>query len=337
MARLLRIAYPGAIYHVIVRGIARRALFEDPADYRRLLARLEACVEDHDIRLYAYCLLGNHYHLVFETPKANISAFMRAVGTGYNLYYNKRHRKSGYVTQDRFRAKIVEGDEYLLKLTRYVHLNPVRTREIERLDLQEKVKKLRSYPWSSYPGYIGRRKRADWVDYGPLEALVRMYAGGSRNSYRTYVEAGLAESDEEFDQLMKQSRLAIGAEEFLEKIDGMYVGLLDRSNRREDVSFRKTRGNLDVQDVLTAVSEALKEPEESLRRRQRNSWSRAIAVRMLCRYAGCTRRAAADALQMGSGAAASIQVGALNDALGRDSTLRALVHEIERKLDKLIT
>ena len=104
----------------------------DPADYRRLLARLETCVDDHDIRLYAYCLLGNHYHLICETPKANISSFMRAVGTGYNLYYNKRHRKTGYVTQGRFRAK-VEGDEYLLKLTRYVHLYPVRTREFEGL------------------------------------------------------------------------------------------------------------------------------------------------------------------------------------------------------------
>ena len=337
MARLLRIAYPGAIYHVMVRGIARRALFADDGDYRRMLHRLEECVEEHEIRLYAYCLLANHYHLVCETPKANISAFMRALGTGYNLYYNKRHGESGYVTQGRFRAKVVEGDEYLLKLTRYVHLNPVRTGHCAGLELADKVKKLRSYPWNSYPGYVRRSRRQGWMDYGPMEALVEAYAGGGPNSYRRYVEAGLAESDAEWQQLMDQSRIAIGTDRFLEKIDALYVRLLRESRRPEDVVFRKTRRALSVSEVLAVVSEVLDEPEEALRRRQRNSWSRGIAVRMLGRYAGCTRREAAEALRMGSGAAASLQATALNAAIGSQAELRELVETVESELDKLIT
>ena len=337
MARLLRIAYPGAIYHVTVRGIARRALFVDGADYRRLLTRLEECVEEHDIRLYAYCLLANHYHLVCETPRGNISAFMRALGTGYNLYYNKRHRKTGYVTQGRFRAKVVEGDEYLLKLTRYVHLNPVKTRACEGLEIREKVKQLRVYPWSSYPGYIRPIRRLKWMDCGPMEALVKAYAGWGRGSYRTYVEAGLTESNDEFEELMHRSRIAIGTDEFLEDVDALYVRLMGKSVRREDVSFRKVRQALNVDKVLAVVSEVLEEPQESLRRRQRNSWSRAIAVRLLCRYAGCTRREAADVLRMGSGAAARLQCTQLNEAMSRQAELRSIVRRVEAKLNKLIT
>ena len=337
MARMLRIAYPGAICHVIVRGIARRALFVDEADYQRLLVRLAECVEEHDIRMYAYCLLVNHYHLVCETPRGNISAFMRSVGTGYNLYYNKRHGKTGYVTQGRFRAKVVEGDEYLLKLSRYVHLNPVRTRGCEGLEIRERVKRLRGYRWSSYPGYLRRSRREEWMEYGPMEALVKAYAGGGPNSYGTYVEAALAENDEEFERLMERSRIAIGTDDFLQRMDALYARLVGASPRPENVRFRNTRQNLSVRKVLDVVSEVLEEPVELLRRRQYRSWSRAIAVRMLCRYAGCSRREAADVLQMGSGAAASLQHSQLSEAMSRQSDLRAIVRKAETKLEKLNT
>jgi hypothetical protein len=155
------------------------------------------------------------------------------------------------------------------------------------------------------------------MEYGPMEELVKAYAGGSPNSYRRYVESGLAETDEEFERLIQSSRIAIGTDEFLDKMDALYAGLVSRSRRPENVSFRNTRQNLSVNQILAVVSEVLEEPEEWFRRRQRSSWSRAIVVRMLCRYAGCTRRQAADILDMGAGAAASLQYTQLSKAMSR--------------------
>jgi len=125
MARHLRVEYAGAIYHVTIRGNGRQAIFEDDRDRERFVRRLFESVETYGVRLYLYCLMTNHVHLVIETPDKGLSRFMQSLETGYTVYSNLRHKKSGHVFQGRYGAKLVEGDEYLLKLSRYVHLNPV--------------------------------------------------------------------------------------------------------------------------------------------------------------------------------------------------------------------
>jgi len=113
MPRHLRVEFSGAIYHVTIRGNDRQRIFEDDRDYERFLERLAESVETYRIRLYLFCLLGNHVHLLLETPDTNLSRFMQSVETGYTVYYNLRHRRVGHLFQGRFGAKLVDGDDYL--------------------------------------------------------------------------------------------------------------------------------------------------------------------------------------------------------------------------------
>jgi REP element-mobilizing transposase RayT len=123
MARPLRIEYAGAIYHITVRGNGRQKIFRDDRDRRALLKRLSLSVKSHGIRIFLYCLMDNHFHLVLETPRTNLSRFMQSVLTGYTVSYNIRHRQGGHLFQGRYGARLVAGDDYLLKLSRYVGPN----------------------------------------------------------------------------------------------------------------------------------------------------------------------------------------------------------------------
>ncbi|MDA0578562.1 MAG: transposase [Verrucomicrobia bacterium] len=170
MARLLRVQFEGAIYHVTLRGVERRNIFDNDRERERFLDRLAQDVETHGVRVYLYCLMANHVHLVLETPKANLSRFMHDLQTAYTVFYNRRHQRAGHLMQGRFGAQLVEGDEYLLKLSRYVHLNPVHVGSARALGLKERIAALRAYRWSSYRGYVGLGRPLEWMSETPDDA-----------------------------------------------------------------------------------------------------------------------------------------------------------------------
>src|SRR5438874_9110239 len=137
--------------------------------------------------------MPNHFHLLARTPKANLSRWMHWLIGAYSVSFNRRHRKSGHLFQGRYKSFLVEGGNYLLELSRYLHLNPVRGRVIGAGDLKERRKRLRAYRWSSYPHYAGLRKQNDFVTEQP----VRGELGESSTvqqvklRYRRFVEEGL--------------------------------------------------------------------------------------------------------------------------------------------------
>ena len=128
MARPLRIEFPSALYHVTSRGDRREPIFEDDEDRRKFLRVLAETVDRFNWICHAYCLMTNHYHLVVETPEANLSKGMRQLNGVYTQASNRRHRRTGHLFQGRFKAILVDKDSYLLELTRYVVLNPVRAK-----------------------------------------------------------------------------------------------------------------------------------------------------------------------------------------------------------------
>jgi REP-associated tyrosine transposase len=146
MARQPRIEYPGALYHVISRGIERRDLFRDDTDRKRYLFYLERAVERFKCRIFGYCLMGNHVHLAIETGKIPLSRIMRSINTSYAGYFNTRHRRSGYLFQGRYKAFLVEKEPYLLSLVRYIHENPVKARIVSTPA---------AYRWSSHRVEMG--------------------------------------------------------------------------------------------------------------------------------------------------------------------------------------
>ena len=163
MARQLRIEYAGAMYHVTVRSNGKQALFGDDEDRRYLLSRIAKACDEHNARIYLLCLMENHLDLVLETPNANLCRFMHGVLSGYGVYYNRRHNRHGHVTQGRYGSKLVEGNEYLLKLSRYIHLNPVRYRKFVEGGIREDDEEFQIELERSARS-IGNEKFKEWVD-----------------------------------------------------------------------------------------------------------------------------------------------------------------------------
>ena len=328
MARKLRVQFEGAIYHVTIRGVERRRIFDDDSDRERFLARMADDVETSGVRLYLFALMRNHAHLLCETPRGNLSAFMQRLQTAYTVYYNLRHHRSGHLLQGRFGAEPVAGDEYLLKLSRYIHLNPVFVREIEALPLEDRLKYLREYRWSSFRGYAGLAEPWDFVDEGPILALTDAPAEKQRPAYRRFVEAGVAETDEEFVTLLKGFHWGIGDEAFQSQIRERYAEQALRARRKEDVAFRRAASAITPQKILDAVSREFGLEDAMLRRRQFDCPARGVAALLLERYAGMNQREIGALLGMGSGSATSRHLRRLRERLADDPGLRARVERL---------
>ena len=160
MARRLRIEYPGAIYHVINRGDRRQPIFRDDGDRETFLATLGETCAKASWGIHAYCLMGNHFHLVVETPQGNLVAGMKWFLGTYTARFNRRHNLCGHLFSGRYKAQVVDGESpgYLRTLCEYVHLNPVRA------NLIPPAKSLKSYRWSSFSTYLEPpRRRVAWV------------------------------------------------------------------------------------------------------------------------------------------------------------------------------
>ena len=330
MARQLRIEYPGAIYHVTVRGNAQQDIFRDDKDRHLLCARLAESVDIYMVRLYLFCLMGNHFHLVLETPGANLGRFMQSVLTGYTVCYNLRHHCHGHLTQGRYGARLVAGDEYLLKLSRYVHLNPVKVKMQEVRALSEQVEYLRAYAWSSYRGYIGQAKRLEWVDYGPMLAL----AGGQEKErperYRCFVEGGIAAEDDEFRKAMNRSARSIGGDEFRELVDERYAQMLKKRRHPEDVTLRReVCRRSEPGTILAAVASAAGMTVARLMARQRDCIWKGIAAKLLVTQAGMTRRECAQRLGVRFGSAVGYQIKRAEMVLKADERLARRVARLE--------
>ncbi len=154
MSRPLRIEFAGAIYHITSRGNRRAAIFVDVEDRRCQLELLAQAMARHDAEVHAYCQMGNHYHLVLQTRRANLSRIMRHLNGEYARAFNARHALVGHLFQRRFHSVLVDSDAYLMEVCRYVELNPVRAGLVDRVE---------DWPWSSFRAHIGADEAPAWL------------------------------------------------------------------------------------------------------------------------------------------------------------------------------
>jgi hypothetical protein len=145
----------------------------------------------YEVALHAYVLMGNHYHFMAETRRANLARWMHWLTTAYTVYFNRRHHRVGHLFQGRYKSIVVDGESYLLSLSRYLHLNPVRGRVLGRGDPMERRQRLRAWPWSSYRGYSGLAKAERWLSQDWVLGEMGGRARQRRLSYRRFVEEGL--------------------------------------------------------------------------------------------------------------------------------------------------
>ena len=332
MARPQRIEYEGAVYHVTVRGNERRAIFGDDGDRARFLRVLGESVASFEVRLYLFCLMTNHVHLVLETPRGNLSRFMHRLQTAYTVYFNHRHERHGHVMQGRYGAVLVERDAYLLRLSRYVHLNPVFTKALRGRSVGERRAALRGYPWSSYRSYIGKDRRLPWVDYAPILATVASGPTKPAETYRRFVEAAMIDIDAAFVEEARTARLGLGSEGFRARIRVLYDNLLHGRPRSEDIAFRRPGTRLPAEQILQAVCGGFGVERASLLRRRRDSQTRAVASRLLCDYGALTQRQIAEILGLRSGAAVSAQLHRLAEDVKTDVRLAKQIAKTVAKL-----
>ncbi|MBV1719956.1 MAG: transposase, partial [Desulfomicrobium sp.] len=207
MARPLRIEFPGAVYHVTSRGNAQAAIFVDGVDRNTFLAVLRQTLRRFNVLCHAYCLMTNHFHLLLETPDANLSKAMRQLNSVYTQAFNRRHGRVGHVLQGRFKAIVVDREAYLLELCRYVVLNPVRA---------GMVKDVGKYPWSSYRATAGLDKVPEFLSVDWILEQFGLDRKSARTEYRRFIEAGMNAEESPWDDLKGQCFL--GDDAFLEKL-----------------------------------------------------------------------------------------------------------------------
>jgi putative transposase len=201
MARPPRIEYEGAFYHVFARGNERRKVFLSKADYEKFLDYLKEAALRFSVIIHAYALMGNHYHLIVETPKANLSSFMHSVQSGYTTYFNRKRNRSGHLFQGRYKSILIDKDAYLLELSRYVHLNPIRAHMAETPE---------GYPFSSYPSFIDPRRET----LVSRDLILGMSHGPE--GYRRFVESGLAEEGSPFRDVY--GGMVLGRKSFIKDV-----------------------------------------------------------------------------------------------------------------------
>ncbi len=213
MTRPLRIQYPGAFYHITARGNEKGRIFETKGDRERFLSYLESAHERYDAIIHAYCLMNNHYHLLIETPKANLSRICHLINGSYTTYFNLRKERAGHLFQGRYKAILVEKDAYSQELSRYIHLNPLR---------EGLVRNPSEYAWSSYACYIGMVKKPDWLATDFILAFFTEGKGSCQENYQSFV---LSQDDVHDRRPVEQvvGSTFLGSPQFIDKIKEKWI------------------------------------------------------------------------------------------------------------------
>ncbi len=348
MARPLRIERPGGRFHVTARGNDRRDIFRDDTDRHRFLDLLNELPGLFGIRIHAYVLMDNHFHLVVETPRPTLSRSMQWLGVSYTMWFNRRHRRSGHLFQGRFKSVMIEDDAGLQEVARYAHLNPARVARlgqsksdraaskagmIRKPDAQvvsQRLNILRDYKWSSYRGYAGYCQQLDWVWSEPLDRL----CGGrgeaeKRKALRDYTEEPLREGvvESPWDRLI--GGLVLGSEAFARS-----VRMAARGSRREQPQMRRLERPVSWGRIVEAL-ERLKGEKWKVFAGRYGDWGRDAALWLGRRHGGL-RLGELGRLAGGMDYAAVAQaMRRFGRRIKEDAVLRRGVEKLEHELSKV--
>ena len=215
MSRPLRIAYPGAWYHIMNRGRRSEAIYSGKEDFQMFIALLEETADMWNIRISAYCLMPNHYHLLLQTPDGNISRAMRHINGVYTQRYNRKHGVDGPLFRGRYKSILIGADNHLLKLVRYIHRNPVKAGLVDILD---------NYPWTSHKGYLSVAKKWRWLYKEFIFSLLTKKKSQWIKQYRHFVSI---EENNDITTVIERKKwpAVLGAKSFVDWIKGGYYDL----------------------------------------------------------------------------------------------------------------
>ena len=267
MTRPLRVEYPDAYYHVINRGNNQEKIFKNDRDKEKFLQYLEKAAERFSIIFHSYCLMDNHYHLLVQTPEANLSHAMQWINVSYATYFNRKRDRHGHLFQGRFKAILIDADEYLKHLSRYIHLNPVRAKI---------VASPAEYLWSSYGAFIGQQDTPQFLETNWLLSNFGKHKKQARRSYQDFVEKVDAKSLENPSDQVSEGFL-LGDGNFIKWVKETFLS--GRNDEKEIPQLKKLKPRVATEDVVRVVSEQFKCSENHIiAKGRKNNKAREVAI-----------------------------------------------------------
>ncbi len=292
MPRKARIDAPGALHHIIVRGIEKRKIFEDDKDRDQFIKRLGDILTEAETPIYAWVLIPNHVHLLLKTGLTPIAIIMSRLLTGYAGYFNRRHRRHGHLFQNRYKSILCQEEPYFRELVRYIHLNPIRAKLVREL------KALDKYPYSGHRAVLGSVRR-DWQQVDYVLGFFGKTKSAARRAYRHFVEKGVSQGRRHeltggglvrslggwtaIRALRGDSERIKGDERILGDSDFVEAVLREADEQLERRYQLKTRG-FDLEQVAERVAQVLDIPLEIVWEKSRRPQV-AVARSLLCYWA----------------------------------------------------
>ncbi|MDY6986865.1 MAG: transposase [Thermodesulfobacteriota bacterium] len=321
MARPLRIEYPGAFYHVIHRGNAGEAIFRTKRNREKFLENVAKAVERFGIKIHTYCLMTNHYHFLVETPEANLSRAVQWINVSYAAYFNRNRNRIGHLFQGRFKSILIDADEYLKHLSRYIHLNPLRANMVEQLQ---------SYPWSSYRVFAGKAKAPDWLEVDWLLSLFGKSRKRACTAYRKFVE-GVDPNRVEDPEKGVVGGFILGSAPFVKWVKKRY--LPSRSGEKEIPQLRGLKPRVTPDDVVAVVSEEFGcDTERIVEKGRKGNTARDVAIYLARDLTGVSGVSLGDYFGHISGAGVTVRYTHVAKALSGNRRLKGRVNRIKKRI-----
>ncbi len=307
MSRPLRIEYPGAFYHATSRGNEQKDVFKSRRDREQFLTYLKSSTERYGAVIHAYCLMSNHYHLLLETPEGNLSQIMRHINGAYTTYFNVKRKRAGHLFQGRFKAILVEADEYAAELSRYIHLNPVKAGIVDKPE---------GYEWSSYRYYIGKSEAPSWL----RTSFVLAFYGGAAGveKYREFVNE-FREQEGESPLKGAVAATILGSSEFVKRITQAH---LDEMQADRNVPAVRKLVRPTLEEIETTVGKLI--PEDK-------PLSRKASIYFCHRYSGARLSEVGERFGM-SDAAITQASKRLRVAAEHDGNLKKKLDQVAKRL-----
>jgi REP element-mobilizing transposase RayT len=291
------------------------------------LDQLHQSLEVFNVTLLAYALMPNHFHLLVTTPEGNLSEFMQHFNLSYTAAFNRKHRRTGHLYQGRYKALLIDADNYLLEVSRYIHLNPLRVKSEENLN--ERWSDLLKSDLTSLPGYLNQERRKGFLNYG----FVLQYMGGDTNEgrhrYKTFVEQGIKQDLENPLKIGAGSGI-VGSEDFILGIKQI-LGITGEPSR-EQPETRQIDRAFSANELIERFSKAVAIERAELLARGRQSIERGMLMELLYRYCRLTQPEIGKIVGGIDYSAVSQSRKRFREKLDRDGSLKKKYQRIEEHI-----
>ena len=321
MTRPLRVEYAGAYYHVINRGNNQENIFLNDRDKEKFIEYLEKASERFSIIIHTYCLMNNHFHLLVETAEANLSVAMQWINVSYATYFNRKRGRRGHLFQGRFRAILVDADEYLKHLSRYIHLNPVRAKMVSAPS---------NYKWSSYSWFVGKRKTPGFMDTDFILSSFGKNIKEAKKNYKDFVEGVDINSIESPSKQLTEGFI-LGDSDFVKWVKENFLS--KRKNHKEIPQLKKLKPKVNPESVVAAVCREFGCSEDHIivKGRKKNK-AREVAIHISRDISGMSCTDLGNYFGGVSGALITMMYNRIADEASENRRLKARIKNIKQRI-----